>query len=260
LSRAEMVAVVGGGGKTTALRLLAAELTAAGSRVIITTTTAMLLREMADMGPMVIGARDGVAAVDLRKALAQAQTVGVADSRGRGGKVRGLPPAEVDRLWAEGLADYLLVEADGSRRRSLKAFGDHEPQVPAGVATVVQVAGLDAIGRPIVPRHVHRAELLAARVGVPFGSMVTVHVFAEALREQLGHLRRTNPSSRIVTLLNKVDVADGEAKAQAVAGDLIADGRFSGGGASAGDSDRPDAVVIASLLEGHYTRVSPAEG
>ncbi len=60
------------------------------------------------------------------------------------------------------LADYVLVEADGSRGRSLKAFGPDEPQVPSVTTTIVQVAGADVLGQPLREEYVHRAAPLAA--------------------------------------------------------------------------------------------------
>ena len=162
----ELVALVGGGGKTSALRLLAGELAASGARVGVTTTTAMFLREHGRRrtggawAPAAGSSTDG-----LRKALAKGRTVAVARSAVEGGKVAGLSPAAVDELWAAGLVDHLIVEADGSRGKSLKAFGPHEPQVPDATTTIVQVAGLDAIGAPLTDEHVHRAETLATAAG-----------------------------------------------------------------------------------------------
>jgi probable selenium-dependent hydroxylase accessory protein YqeC len=256
LGRHESVALVGGGGKTSAIRLLARELTATGSRVIVATTTAMFLWELAAVGPVVMDADDEVLIVGLRKALAEGRMAGAGRSLGKGDKVAGLSPATVDRVWAEGLADFLLVEADGSRGRPLKAFADHEPQVPAGTTTIVDVAGLDAVGRPLISEYVHRADVYAAASGTALGSVVTVRVFADGVRAQVRRLRRAWGASRIVSLLNKADGRAGRALGLEVSEDLLGDEHGPDDRSPAGGRERPDAVVIASVREGYFAGVS----
>lgn len=56
-----------------------------------------------------------------------------------------------------GLADYVLVEADGSRRLPLKAHAAWEPVVPAGSTQSVLVVGASGFGQP-VREAVHRPE------------------------------------------------------------------------------------------------------
>ncbi len=60
----------------------------------------------------------------------------------------------------------LLVEADGSRQKPLKAWAEHEPAVPAFADQVVQVAGLSALGKPLQEEHVHRVEIFSRRSGL----------------------------------------------------------------------------------------------
>jgi probable selenium-dependent hydroxylase accessory protein YqeC len=248
----ELVALVGGGGKTAALQLMAEELGAEGGRVGVTTTTAMFLRDMAVVGPVVMGTDTLVVADRVRAALAQGHVVAFAKAEGAGGKVAGLSPGAVDELWATGLADHLIVEADGSRGRALKAFAAHEPQVPAATTTVVLAAGLDAVGAPLDDEHVHRAEALSALLALAGGAEVTEGVFADALRAQLRQVRRSWGSSRIVVLLNKADGAEEQARGIAVALELLT-GR-------AEEHGRPDSAVVASLRERRFAAVSIVGG
>jgi len=256
----ELISLVGGGGKTSALCLLARELTAAGHRVIVATTTAMFLKELVGVGPLVLEPGGGVLTADLRKALSRGRVAAAAQSPDEAGKVVGLLPGTVDGLWAEGFVDYLIVEADGSRGKSLKAFGPHEPQIPLVTTTIVQVAGLDAIGNPLTGEYVHRAAVLAAALGIPLGSEVTARVFADGLREQLRRLRRAWEGSRVVTLLNKADGPDAEGLGLDVARELLLLALRSGNSVRPGDGERPDTVVLASLQEGRFARVSAIEG
>ena len=80
----------------------------------------------------------------------------------------GLSPASVDRLWAHGLADYLVVEADGSRGLPFKAFGPHEPQVPSRDHDDRRRRRPGrSRGSALTEGHVHRADVLASILGDP---------------------------------------------------------------------------------------------
>lgn len=261
----DVVALVGAGGKTSALRLLAKELSAGGERVLATTTTAMFLREMAAVGPVFILEDHDGWATGLEAVLGDRRRAAVALSGGDGGKVAGLSPAMVDRLWTLGSADYLVVEADGSRGLPLKAFGPHEPQVPSVTTIIVLVAGLDALGAPLAEGHVHRADVLASALKIPLGSEVTTGVMAEVLRAQIVRLRRAHAGRRIVVLLNKSDKPDVQAAGLDTARLLLgrekdSDAPGAAAGLAAATRDRrPDAVVVCSLRAGRVAVVAEDE-
>ena len=111
-----ITAVIGSGGKTTLLRILAEELS---GTVILTTSTHIL--PFAGI-PLLV--TDDIEQV--RRALALHRVI-----------CMGTPAAE-GKLTAPSLpfsvladaADYVIVEADGSKRLPLKAHASHEPVIP----------------------------------------------------------------------------------------------------------------------------------
>lgn len=139
-----VTAIIGSGGKTTLLRTLSGELP---GRVLLCTSTHF--QGYADL-PTVL---DPTAA-DLRKALA-AHPIVCAAGRSPTEKLVdcGLPYETLADL-----ADFVLVEADGSRRRPLKAHARHEPVIPPCTRQVICVVGLSGLHRP-VSEVVHRPEL-----------------------------------------------------------------------------------------------------
>lgn len=145
-----VTAIIGSGGKTTLLRTLSGELP---GRVLLCTSTHF--QGYADL-PTVT---DPTAA-DLRKALA-AHPIVCAAGRSPTGKLVdcGLPYETLADL-----ADFVLVEADGSRRRPLKAHALHEPVIPPCTRQVICVVGLSGLHRP-VSEVVHRPELFCPLVG-----------------------------------------------------------------------------------------------
>lgn len=170
------VYVVGGGGKTTLIRALAAELAAAGHAVISTTSTRIRRPE----GRVVLG-------TDLGEVGPGVVTVAAAALPGD--KLAGLPLSTLDQIYAEAGADWVLVEADGSAGRSLKAHAAHEPVVSERAELVVAVVGLDVLGKPATDEHVHRAELLRERQGLVEGAQIGVEEVCAALLDAEGPLR-----------------------------------------------------------------------
>ncbi len=142
-----ITAVIGSGGKTTLLRELARELRAGGSTVVLATSTRIL--PFSDI-PTIGGADEACVA----QALAAHGVVCLGEPAEKGKLAA--PETGFARL-AE-LADYVLVEADGSRRLPLKAHEAWEPVIPAEAARAILVVGASGFGRPI--REVaHRPEL-----------------------------------------------------------------------------------------------------
>ena len=114
--RRGITALIGSGGKTTAMYLLAEELSHRGT-VICTTSTHIL--PPAHMPVL-------TAADEAAERLSR-QGVVCMGSPGPEGKLIAPPVSAADMA---DLADYVLVEADGSRQLPCKAHLPHEPVVP----------------------------------------------------------------------------------------------------------------------------------
>lgn len=206
----ELISLVGGGGKSTMLFSLGDELSSAGKRVILTTTTKM--------------GRDQTVVVE--KVCWSADTDCVTDSLDQPGpvmlvtggddhKVTGPPPEVVDRLFAESIADYIVVEADGSRGRPLKAPAAHEPVVPSLSTTVVILMGIDAVGQRLGDA-THRIEEATRFTGLNAEHVMTATDCAAILVHPHGALRACPPESRVIVALTKVVSESDHRMAQAM--------------------------------------------
>ena len=89
-------------------------------------------------------------------------------TRTGGRKVGGLPVAVLDALVDARVADHVLVEADGSAGRPLKAHADHEPVVSPRADLVIAVIGVDCLGAP-AGRRARAPGRAAARAARPAG-------------------------------------------------------------------------------------------
>lgn len=194
--RPGVTAIIGGGGKSTLLRALADAL-APHARVLVATSTKMYVP---DWCPVVRDA--SLAAVE--RAFAESPVVCAGLLCELPGKL-----AAPGLAWEAlaGAADYVLVEADGSRHLPLKAHAAHEPVVPACASRVVCVAGIDGVGEP-VSQACHRPQLFAQLAGVPVEAPVTPEVLAAVLGAEGLH---------DILYINKVESAEAWQLARRVA-------------------------------------------
>ena len=157
--RPGLTAIIGSGGKTTLMYALERELSCRG-RVIVTTTTHIwppahleVARRAGERFPVCLGEPC---------------------SNGK------LSPPEQTMEELTALADYVLVEADGSAGKPLKAHRPYEPVIPANAGQVICVVGASGLNRP-VQEAVHRPELFLALTGSQIADPASV---AMALKKE----------------------------------------------------------------------------
>ena len=225
----ELVAIVGGGGKTSLMFALAAALS---GRVVMTTTTRIFAAQI-KRAPAVVFEDDLSPLSDMLDAHGRCLVVG----RVAGEKALGVDPGLPARLLARPDVDYVLVEADGSRMRPVKAPAEHEPVIPPGTTLLVPVAGIDALEgaieavahRPEKIREITNAELRMANEEGPLvtGGRLTPAGLARVLAHPLGGLKNAPEAARIMPLLNKVESNSRLAAAREAAHYLLAEPRVS---------------------------------
>lgn len=201
----EMIAVVGAGGKTALIFRLARELSRAGNKVLISTTTRMFRPLPEQGGPLILDNNPFSAKEKICKAFGQTNMVTLAEQLIEGGKIKGVLPEVLDELFEEGACSYILVEADGSRRKPIKAPGPHEPVVPQKVTQVFGVIGMDAIGRTLDEETVHRPELLSEITGTCMGFTIDCEIIARLILSPLGLFKNAGLLSKNILVLNKAD-------------------------------------------------------
>ena len=165
LSTREHVSIVGGGGKTTTLFALADAL---DPPVVMTTTTKMG-SDRTTSHAVVLDPTDD----ELRAALARHRRVLVWKHRGDH-RADGVSPLDCDRWFETHVADHVVVEADGSRRRPFKAPYPYEPVVPETTTLLLACIGARAFGRPIAHHQALAFLITDMRMAVD-GARLLVH-------------------------------------------------------------------------------------
>lgn len=174
-----LTAVIGSGGKTTLIRRLAEELKGDGFTVIVTTSTKILIPSYC---PLVCDAGRGGAGV-IRDILEREGIAAVGRPfAAEAGLVKLDSPGDVFEQLT-GLADYVLVEADGSKHLPIKAHAKHEPVIPSCAGRVIQVVGIGGVGRK-VSEAVHRPQVFTELTGLGPDETVTAEAVAEVINRE----------------------------------------------------------------------------
>ncbi len=213
LGERENISLVGAGGKTTLMVLLGKALSANGYRVITTTTTKILEPEPADTPILSLGESHET----IFRKIDHHGHVTVASRKLVNGKLKGIPPQQVDELWKSGKADYLIVEADGSAQRPLKAPAPYEPVIPISTGIVITLVGVDGFNAQLSEKTVFRSDIFSRLTGVSQGKKITLDAISVLFTHPDGLVRRAPSSARIVPFVNKVDLDKGFRKSRQLA-------------------------------------------
>ncbi|ELZ61102.1 MULTISPECIES: selenium cofactor biosynthesis protein YqeC [unclassified Haloferax] len=211
-ARRGVICVVGAGGKKSTLYALARRL----DRAVVTATVRIPIFDQ-HVADVVVTDRP-VAALE----RATDWPVGVVPNRDRDDRYRGYDTDVVDAIGESGVADAVLVKADGARMREFKAPGDREPQLPATADTVLPIASVHAVGEPLTEDCVHRPERVTALTDLEVGDTIRPSDIATVLISGRGGRADVPDDATVVPVLNKVDDAALEAVAREIASDILA--------------------------------------
>lgn len=208
------VAFVGAGGKSTAMFQLARELS---PPVIVSATSHLGVWQIPLVDKHSILRTKG----DFQKFSPKG--IILVTSEIEGDRTNGLDFEAISWLheFCENNAIPLLIEADGSREKPLKAPGKHEPPIPDFVQMVVVVAGLNGLGKPLDEVTVHRPEIFANLSGLRLGDKITPEALIRVLTHPEGGLKNIPPNAFRKPLLNQADTPGLRAQANAMAKGLL---------------------------------------
>ena len=203
------IAFIGAGGKTTAMFQLAREL----QQPVIVTATSHLGVWQTRRADRHIVAQTPAALEKLEYGL-----TGITLITGEIDVERTRPVNDQVLHWLHQFcsdrAMPLLIEADGSREKPLKAWAEHEPPIPTFVELVVHVVGLSGLGKPLTEEYVHRAVLFAALSELRIGETIKPDALARVLAHPMGGQKNIPAHARKVILLNQADTPELQSLAQ----------------------------------------------
>jgi len=201
LTKIPRVAIVGAGGKTSALKNLAQELP---KPVVVSTTTHLgdwqtrftdrhiLLSDDFDWGSIEENLTSGIILITQKH---------------DGDRLIGLSTFQLNKVLE--LCDShqlpLLLECDGSHQLPLKAPKINEPPIPEFVDTVVVVAGLSGLGKPLDQETVYNPELFSRLGDLQSGARITSDTLEKVIGHKKGGLKNIPNHANRILLLNQAE-------------------------------------------------------
>ena len=212
-----VVSVVGAGGKTSLIYHLASQLKTE-FKVLVTTTT-MMFKPMDELDQIIYQNDEPESTfienwITSKKVLEASQVTGLFLKEAGEGfdidgrkviKVKGVAPTLVDQIATCHLYDLILVEADGSRRRPLKAYASHEPVLPSCSDMVMVVMGLKGLNAPITEETVHRVEAFLKLTGKKIGDHLQMEDLLSLFSGRESFLKAVPKSCELTAVFNQAD-------------------------------------------------------
>ena len=182
---------------------LAGELRVLNRRVITTTTTKIYPPAQEESPRLLLGGPEVFPSIE--EDLIHYGHITWAAGRTAENKLLGGSLPDLAHLWTRGCADFLIVEADGSARRPIKAPHQNEPVVPLESTCFISVFGLSALGQPLNSNWAFRPEIISRLTGIQPGSPFSAEGLANLATHPLGGLKGRGPGMRAVVFLNQWD-------------------------------------------------------
>jgi len=210
------IAFVGAGGKTTAMFQLARQLT---PPVIVTATS--------HLGTWQLELADRHIVTEMPSPIEELEH-GLSGVILITGEIEGdrTKPINDDLLrWLDQFCNYhsipLLIEADGSRQKPLKAWAEHEPPIPSMAELIVNVVGLSVLEKPLTDHYVHRPEFFSKVTGLKIGKTITPDAILRLLTHEKGSEKNTPHTAKRIVLLNQADTPELQSTAHGMVQSLL---------------------------------------
>lgn len=239
------IALVGGGGKTTTMFHLAKHFFEQGKSVIVTTTTNIAKVESGDFGIhaeiCLLGENVNFDAYFKKN---EQREIKVIVSYEKDGKFKGISPKQCDAL--DGLADVILVEADGAKYLPIKVPMPHEPVLPRQTHEVLVCMGMDAIHKRVADV-CFRFERAKELFGFSDENVLTEEDAAMILTSEHGG-RKDVKEAKVGFVINKVDDEERLESAKVIKRWILEKMH------ECGIECSKECVYMTSYLEGEYYR------
>lgn len=146
-----IISIVGAGGKTTFMYSLAQEFRN-DNKCLVTTTTKIYVPKKGQFDYMAIGAQE----FNKFKYNSNNGIYVYGSTINDENKLIGINPQEL--LYNISHFQYVLIEADGSKRKQIKGWNNYEPVICTATTNTIGILSIEAIGKEINEDNVHRVK------------------------------------------------------------------------------------------------------
>lgn len=191
IQNVEVVSFIGGGGKTTTMFELGKELKKINKKVLITTTTAIYNPEEG---------YDYYFLKDIDSFNPREGSITIFGDRVEKKKLFGDSPEKIDDIFKRNIFDYILIEADGSKRKPIKGHAHYEPVIPKQTTHTIGIIGLDSLDEEI-KGIVHRPEIFTKIINTKYSDIINEETIVRYVLNPKGIFKETQ--GKRVLILNK---------------------------------------------------------
>lgn len=206
LDKNELISMTGGGGKTTSMFRLGRELLKHGKRVLISTTTAIFKPNEDSYENLYL--TEDIDYKDIKGSNSGLTVIGEEISKNN--KLIGVDGEVIDDIFKMETFDYIIIEADGSKRKSIKAPASHEPVIPSLTTKMVGLIGMDCVNKKIYEQNVHRTDIFCGVTNSKIGDIINKDVIYNLIIAKEGIFKSTPVNSEKYLILNKVETKERE--------------------------------------------------
>jgi probable selenium-dependent hydroxylase accessory protein YqeC len=201
LNKGIAIALVGAGGKTSLMSFLARQL----PRPVICTTSTKLAAEEAHLFDRHIVLEEGDILLPEFPENGNAILLTSVPLEVEGiEKLSGLTEEQLLSLnqFCKASQIPLIIEADGSKRRPLKAPEEWEPVIPAFTDLVITVVGLAGLLKPLNDENVFRSQMFSELTGLESGQAVDLDSILRFLKHPMGGQKGIPDQAKHFVLFN----------------------------------------------------------
>lgn len=196
LNKESIISIVGAGGKSTLMNFLAKELKKE-NKVLVTTTTKIYKPKNNDFDFIALG-RDEL---NILKYSSLKGIYVYGSFINKENKLVGITSEEVESEIK--YFDYIIVESDGSKCRSIKGWNSTEPVVCNKSTKTIGVMSIDILGKEINDCNVHRVKEFNEITNGSIGDKINREIFLSVIFHKDGLFKKARGEN--ILFINKID-------------------------------------------------------
>jgi probable selenium-dependent hydroxylase accessory protein YqeC len=200
----EIISIIGAGGKTSTMYRIAWELKKKKKRVLITSTTAIYCPPSYIYDYLFVS--NDIEELSEKSNDVLESSITVIGSYSVNNKLKGINKNCINVLYDK--FDYIIVEADGAKRKPIKAPASYEPVIPKLTTKVIGCIGLDCIGSYINDKYVHRADVFSKVVNQRLDSTINYDTIRHLINSKDGLFKECGNINTKIVLFNKAYTDD----------------------------------------------------
>lgn len=200
-----VISIIGGGGKTSLMWQLGYILSRKGKKVVLGTTTKIGVPAKGE-GDYFLITEEPQAMQNFVRDTMQAGDLTIIAPRLWKGKIDSLNEEQIEAIGE--VADYVILEADGSNRLPIKAPASHEPVIYAKSDVIIGVFGAEVIDKPADETICHRLAEFLSVTELNKGGIIDEIALAKLVNSKQGMQKGVPDGTKFVLCINKADQVD----------------------------------------------------